>query len=173
MEKLILCLEQSYLITLFYKLLPTFVTAALAIIGWLVIYGNAKKLASRNEAHSLVQKVDDRLLDILQYSKDYWSYLECEDDRVLLESKRFSVELGGSISLIRSYLKLIEDNSSMSLEFKPSKELMMLKKKCELDSECVLDMELNIREKRAIDVVVSITYFRSQLYSSFRNSFPN
>ena len=52
--------------------LPTFVSLSMVIFGWGIIYRNAKKLSSRNEAHSFASNIMSTLKDIETLSEDFW-----------------------------------------------------------------------------------------------------
>lgn len=171
MEELVRCLNQAFLSTLFHKLAPTFITATLAILGWLVIYNNAKKLASRNEAHALVQKIDDRLCLMDDLSRHYWSQFEINTNDITSAAKHYNMEIGGSVAQIRSYLQLIEGLSSMNLSFSSSKEVSLLRKACVLNSELITDMSQLEKDSRAAKSAASISLFRTSLYQSFKESY--
>ncbi|PKF60643.1 hypothetical protein CW745_14020 [Psychromonas sp. psych-6C06] len=53
-------------------LAPSIVSASLVLIGWKVLYGNAKRISSRSETHALYQQASTLLYDIEELSEGFW-----------------------------------------------------------------------------------------------------
>lgn len=87
--------------------LPVFFNLFVVIIGWVIILGHAKKLATRNEAHSIVQKADDILKEINELGRAYWCCsVPLDSDQAEL-SKQFADEIGTQISSLRMCIDLL------------------------------------------------------------------
>ncbi|MDN2661817.1 hypothetical protein OW492_00330 [Psychromonas sp. 14N.309.X.WAT.B.A12] len=51
---------------------PSLISAGLVLIGWKVLYGNAKRISSRSETHALYQQLCKLLYDIEELSEVFW-----------------------------------------------------------------------------------------------------
>lgn len=81
------------------------VSVVLVIIGWLVIYKNARKIATRGETKSLIDDVIKILYDIEELSVAYW--LSGRKGRI--DSEEFLLLFNAKLLTLNSRLEILKD----------------------------------------------------------------
>lgn len=141
-------------------------------MGWLVLYSNAKKLASRNETHTQAQKLDDVLKDIDLLCSGFWAgeVLEDKDEDKqakyrLNSSLLYLNEYGHHYVSVKYYVSTLNKHSKLTkLEF----DLVKLKQLATMDSEYRGEIDMG----RVAKISMLINDIRSGLWDSFRLTYP-
>lgn len=75
-----------------------------AVIGWKIVYNNAKKLANRSEIFQTINRTNQQIDAIIQDSVKYWS----EDKQTKEYSKIKSIDFEKRVATIRSEINILE-----------------------------------------------------------------
>ena len=151
--------------TLFDISIPSLI---LIIVGWCVIYHNAKKLATRNETKSLIDELVSQIDKLEKLTTDYW--LSGRQSR--LDTDAYLLLINAKTQLISSRLKTIShrkiDISGVDLSC--LSELMTLN--CEDVDKHSLDEKREQMQSFLNEVNEGIESLYSEFYKSYKPSFP-
>jgi len=85
-------------------IIPSIISTITIIIGWLVLFHNAKKLATRNETKSQLNESIEILNDATEYTLNYWlNYGALKNSSTL-----FSIQFMSKITKFQASLEVLE-----------------------------------------------------------------
>ncbi|MGB1262497.1 MAG: hypothetical protein ACPG52_06275 [Cognaticolwellia sp.] len=138
-------------------ILPTFISSILIIIGWAVLFGNAKKISSRAETKSLIDLIVNKIDTLTTFSTKYW--LNSEADPAVYE-----LQVMNQITQICGLMNLLPSRG-IDVTFQDIEELIL---KCTLNCETIVNMEPSQKRINAHDVnSISIRCIEN-LYKTFQ-----
>ena len=152
-------------------IIPVFSTFVV-LVGWRVLYSNAKKLASRNETHTQAQKLDDVLKDIDLLCSGFWAgevIIDEDKDRQANvrrnAARSYMNEYGHYTVSLMYYMTTLNKHSKLTkLEF----DLIKLKQLATMDSEYREEIDMS----RLASITMLINEVRSELWDNFRVIYP-
>lgn len=83
-------------ITHFLSITIFICSALLAIFGWKVVYKNARKLASRNETHTLITQIISQLDEVVNEAIQVWSDQTTQTGYNVKHRIKTSINVNGS-----------------------------------------------------------------------------
>lgn len=141
-------------------------SAIIALIGWQVIFRNAKKLASRAESYSIISNINSRLNDIKEASDEFW--LDTETKKTPLS---YDTLVALKLREVQGLLKTLE-NRHISSQDGP-KSVSQVRRACTLNSTKtneITDSEERAKILRGIYAIISVC--ENEVYNSFSNKYP-
>lgn len=146
--------------------IPTFISLCAVIIGWGVIYRNAKKLASRNEVHTFSTSINVTLKEIESLSEDFWFKSIYNNSPASYEMLVIS-----KIKIVQSKLNFFSKNR---ISVKDADELIFkLRSSCTKDSSEISG--LTHAEKRACmnKVINALSILEFAVSTAITNKYPH
>lgn len=139
------------------------VSASLVLIGWWVIYRNAKKLATRNETKSLIDSTISTIDTLESISLDYW--LASRKERIdtdVYESKILAkiISLNNKLSLLNQRKLTVSSNA-----------LANLHSKLLLNDEQADRMSKEDKQLRVNEILESTRCIEIELYNAFHAAY--
>jgi len=145
-------------LSIFLQTVAIFASIVFIIIGWKVLYKNAKRIASRNEAYALLMKTQDEILNIEKLGYKFWT-------DSTNRSKCSSYVLAIRIQSILTLLDLLEPRG---FAVDPH-DIYKLRNAITMDSETPDKLaEDTIRKK-----LVNISHFSTQIQTALHKEFLN
>lgn len=146
--------------------LPVLVNLIAVFIGWLVLYGNAKKLNSRAETYSIILKADDILSDLDVISREFWTKAAPDNSiEARNESEVFNYKIAGCVA------SLVHCRDALDAHTKLQDALLKVH---QLRAAATLDSESKRGSNRAQATRYSskVSSARMGLLQSFREIYP-
>jgi len=134
----------------------------LVLIGWRVVYVNAKRIATRNESYALITRLIDKLLDLDRKCTEYW--LERTNDG---SSESWITKIGMEIKSIRTLLELLEAHHSFP---EKSEIILKIRQSATLDAERVNSLSASERKTRRSKQAANISGAIQTIYGHYRTS---
>lgn len=130
-----MCTDASYYSS---QLVGPLINIVIIFIGWLVLYRNAKKIATRSETRGLLDKIIKKVRDLEDQGKVYW--LSSPKVMTPEQSTIYTIRMQHDIQILEEYFELI---SKRNIRVDLSQELFKFRNATTFCSEKV---------DRAIDV---------------------
>jgi hypothetical protein len=141
-------------------------SATIALIGWNVLFSNAKKLASRSESYTLVTKANDILKEIKKESDDFWLDESKEKSPIMYDT---SIAL--KLREVQQILKILGNREVSCSDV--SKTIYQVRRACTLSSPKIQTMDSEEDKAvilRAIYGVIAVC--ENEIYTSFMAKYP-
>ena len=132
----------------------------LVIIGWRVIYHNAKKLATRTESKSFIEDVTKILADIENLSVDYW----LAGRRSRIETEQFILLINAKLITLKSRLDILK-NRAINIDVV---DLSKILEYSTLECEEVDSKSDSYKRERVQELLDEINTAHSNLYNQFQ-----
>lgn len=152
------------------NLLPVLISVIcsvlIAITGWLILFRNAKRLASRSETYSLVNNINDLLSDIKNASDEFWLKEENNDSPII-----YDTYVGLKLRDIQELIKIIKIRHLPISDYKTS--IFQIRMACTLNSTKASNMSSSqdrAQILRGIYAVISVC--ETGVYESFSKQYP-
>jgi len=134
------------------------------IIGWQVLFKNAKRITSRSETYGLVTHTFKLVDDLLNEASIYW--LTPQDNaKHLLHAKNFELKTQN----LKKNLQLI---ASRGVELDFTLELRKARRAITLDAERVSDISDSIKTLKIEDMNHYLTTLKINIFKSFETKYP-
>lgn len=138
-------------------------SAVLIIIGWNVIYENAQRIASRNEAFSRKTSIINELTSITKNAIDFW-----EEDLSSEKKKYCLIKTSTFYSQIESLNKRIEQLSNYGMDIDFKDDIKTLRNSITLDCERAYEVTHSNKIDKISGILESSDSIKGQLTQKFR-----
>lgn len=155
----------------------------LVLIGWRVVYGNAKKLATRSESKSLIDATSKLVNEISDLSMEYW-LTKCKDSskkktksgyfksnaklKASNESRLYVMNVMAKASQASRYIDILK-NRGLIID---NMHLATICEKATLDCEIASRFSVTSRATRAQETMAACMDTLASMYGSFENCHP-
>lgn len=140
------------------------VSVLLIVVGWRVVFHNAKKLATRNETYNFVSQLLSLLDELLKESISYWTTSD-EVSAGYLQSQKL-------ISKTHRFKKKLALLDTRGLAFDCSKELKNIRRAITLDAQRASD----VSTAKKLNKIEDLNYYGAQLTNkvliAYQNKYP-
>jgi hypothetical protein len=166
-----------------YAWMFSLTSIVLVLIGWRVVYGNAKKLATRSESKSLIDATSKLVNEISDLSIEYW-LIECKKtskpkiksgyfknrnkEKVSNESRLYVMNIMAKASQASRYIEILKKRG-LELD---NKHLAMVCEKATLDCEMAHRFSVTSRATRAQETMAACMDTLASMYVSFEHRHP-
>ncbi|RZK07207.1 MAG: hypothetical protein EOO84_10990 [Pantoea sp.] len=141
----------------------------LVLIGWRVVYNNAKKLATRAESKAIVDHLIKLANEISDVSVKFWSAKDEESDAEFKSAAMaHNVAIGAKISQLNNFVDILL-NRDINIDFINIAEIQI---QATLDSEQRKGLKLDGRLQRCQESVNACMYFIEHVYKQFEETHP-
>ncbi|EFE98278.1 hypothetical protein [Serratia odorifera] len=155
----------------------------LVFIGWRVVYGNAKRLATRSESKSLIDATSKLVNEISDLSIEYWLRKSKETSGAKTksghikgsskatasnESMLYVMNIMAKISQASRYIEILKKRG-LELD---DKHLAMICEKATLDCETASRLSISSCALRAHETMAACLDTLASMYGSFENCHP-
>jgi hypothetical protein len=140
------------------------VSIGLVIVGWQVLYNNARRLASRNETYSFVSQVLSLLDELLKESIIYWSSSETELNGQL-QSKKLA-------SKTQRFKKKLGVLTTRGLQLDCNRELRGIRRAITLDAERPTTVSNLAKMEKIEDIDLFGAELTSKVLTAYQNKYP-
>lgn len=159
-------------ITHFLSITIFICSALLAIFGWKVVYKNARKLASRNETHTLITQIISQLDEVINEAIQVWSD-QTNSDEIAIKSAVLTAKihkLKRKVNLLKQR-DITESFASEIIELRQAITLN-IESKPQLASMEAKQRELKITS-RVNDIIAASSNLHDRLYLLFYQKYPS
>lgn len=155
----------------------------LVLLGWRVVYGNAKKLATRSESKSLIDATSKLVNEISDLSIEYW-LTKCKEtnnpkkkschlnsrykEKVSNESRLYVMNIMAKASQASRYIEILKKRG-LELD---NKHLAIVCEKATLDCEIASRFSVTSRAIRAQETMAACMETLASMYGSFEDCHP-
>ena len=139
------------------------ISSGLILLGWNVIYKNAKKIASRNETFNLLSNLLVNIDELTSESISFWSSLD--DKNEILKSKRLELEV---VKLKRS----LDQLNRRGITFQLNLEIRKLRRAITLDSNNKSSVPKVLIQLKVEDLYLYSSELQNKLILAFQNKHP-
>lgn len=131
----------------------------IVVVGWNILYKNAKKIASRSESRGLLDKVVEKIRSLENEGKTYWLKNAGLADGE--ESKIYTIKMQHDIQVLEDYLYLV---NKRNINIELSQELFKLRNSITYSSEKLpRTQDIN----RALDISIRASEICNKLEEAF------
>ncbi|BCV49594.1 hypothetical protein [Shewanella algae] len=149
-----------------YELMTSLVMASLVLIGWKVIYNNAKKIASRNETYSVSNQILSILSDIQKMSESFWIRDEFNENPQFYELLVLS-----KTKQISSKIKVLKGRNVDVYDI--NRLVFPIRKSCTLDIHLVTSKGVDGRREQLEQILNATLAFEQALDKQMQLTFPS
>lgn len=142
------------------------VSISLVLIGWRVVYNNARRIATRSETKSFIDELMKLISESEKQAVDYW--LAGRKDRT--EPRSYEMLMLAKVALISHKLELIGKRGLVTTQL--DELLGLFQDSITLNCEDADRVSLDERISRANEVIASGKALHSELYQQFSNRYP-
>lgn len=141
-------------------------SAAIALIGWQVIFRNAKKLASRSETYVLISSINSLLKDIKSASDKFWLQKENNDSPIIYDTL-----VGLKLREVQDLLSILNKRHLSSED--GAKSISRVRSACTLQSTKALTITSpSERAKILRGIYGVISVCETDIYDTFSSKYP-
>lgn len=141
-------------------------SAVIALIGWHVLFNNAKKLASRSETYTIISAINGLLKEVKKASDDFWLKKKNNDSPIA-----YDTFVALKLREVQDLLKILSGRHLSSED--GAKAVYPVRSACTLESTKASEMsDFQERAKilRGIYGVISIC--ETEIYKAFEQKYP-
>lgn len=142
------------------------VSIALVLIGWRVVYNNARRIATRSETKSFIDELMKLIAEGEKQGVDYW--LAGRKDRT--EPRSYEMLMLAKVKLISHKIELIKRRGLVTDRL--DELLGEFQDSVTLNCEDADRVSLDERIERANNVIASGQAMHSELYNQFSTRYP-
>lgn len=142
------------------------VSISLVLIGWRVVYNNARRIATRSETKSFIDELMKLISECEKLAVDYW--LAGRKDRT--EPRSYEMLMLAKVALISHKLELVEARGLVTDQL--DELLGVFQDSITLNCEDADRVNLDDRIYRASEVIASGKSLHSELYHQFSMRYP-
>jgi hypothetical protein len=143
--------------------LTIFIGPALVLIGWRVVYFNARRIATRSESKSIVDSLSKIINEISECSVDFWG-----PDSTSAGFQKYLLNVLSKSSQLQHYVNVLM-NRGVKLDIGT---LSAIGDSATLDAEYVATMSDDVRTLRAHQVVESCMQGLQHVFTQFELVYP-
>ncbi|WP_165742808.1 hypothetical protein [Pseudoalteromonas sp. Z9A6] len=151
---------------IFPVLISVFCSITIALIGWNILFRNAKKLASRSETYTIISSVNSLLKEIKEASDSYWLRKENNDSPVA-----YDTFVALKLREVQGLLKILSNRHLSSED--GARAIYPIRSACTLNSTKASTIS-NEKDRatilRGIYGVVSVC--EREIYDAFEKKYP-
>jgi hypothetical protein len=136
----------------------------LVLIGWIVVYGNAKKLATRSESKALVDNISKIINEVSELSIDFW----LNSSKNGTTSDLYVLKIMSKITQAAQYGEIIKRRGLAISD----QTFARMSEKATLDCETAVSLSLFDSSVRAQEVMDSCTSAILHIYQVFEALHP-
>ncbi|WP_345854213.1 hypothetical protein [Shewanella algae] len=144
---------------------PTAISALLVFVGWIVLYRNARKLASRNEAFTFASRINAKLKEISDLSEDFWLKGTYNNDPQVYEFLTLS-----KIKSLNLKLKIMEERQLKLND--NSKYLFDIRRACTYSASNISKLSLPKKREEMSNILDALDVLESELDKLLKTKFP-
>lgn len=146
----------------------SFGSILLVLIGWKVVYHNAKKIATRSESKALIDHVLKLSNESVEIAIKFWSSKDEEEENFIMTSRAFTITFGAKMSQILNFIGNLERRDisidyALAANFQDDATLYAENKK---------NMTLEEKHEKCQLIVESSLRFIGNLYHEFEKTHP-
>lgn len=142
------------------------VSISLVLIGWRVVYNNARRIATRSETKSFIDELMKLISESEKQAVDYW--IAGRKDRT--EPRTYEILMLAKVALISHKIDLVEQRGLVTGQL--VELLGMFQDSITLNCEDADRAGLDERIERANEVIASGRALHSELYKQFSTRYP-
>ena len=159
---------EEVIVGVIVSILIFLISSSIIIYGWDVIYGNAQKIASRNELFARKSAIISEVTNLTRSAIDFWESKHTEDDKAfcLVKASVFTTE----IESIKRRIKRLE---SFGLDAQLDEELRQLRKNITLNSERAFDVHYSEIQDKISNIVDSSDTLKHKLSVQFEQMYSH
>lgn len=146
-------------------LIPTVISILFVLVGWKVVYNNAKKLASRSETYAIVNRLITLLNDVQKLSEEFWLKAEYKET-----PQNYDLLVLSKTKLISAKLDTLKGRGIDIYELQ--RLVFPLRKACTLNSYNIDKLSEDAKREQVDGILVSISNFEKQLDSKMTSLYP-
>ncbi len=147
------------------SLIPTGISILFVLVGWQVIYNNAKKLASRSETYAIVNRLITLLSDVQKLSEEFWLKAEYNDN-----PQNYDLLILSKTKLISTKLETLKSRGVNIYELQ--RLVFPLRKACTFNSYNIEKLSEDTKRAEVDEILTSISNFEKQLDSKMTSLYP-
>jgi hypothetical protein len=136
------------------------------VIGWFIVYRNARRLATRSETKSFIDDLMKLVAELEKVSVDFWL---AEDDK-RTEHRHYQMLMLARLELLDQKIKVIQERSIVIEEL--VEHVGFFHDGILLDCESVESMAFDDRIEKANDVLSYGKEIQTSLYKKFAKKYP-
>lgn len=149
-----------------YEWIAPAVMASLVLIGWGVIYNNAKKIASRNETYAVSNQILSILSDLQKLSESFWIKYEYSETPQFYELLILS-----KTKQISSKIKVLESRRVKVYDI--NRLIFPIRKSCTFDIHSVTSKSVDDRREQIERILNATLAFEQALDKEMQLTFPS
>lgn len=142
------------------------IALSVTIIGWFIVYKNARRLATRSETKSFIDDLMKLVTEIEKAAVDFW--LAEVDKRT--EHRHHEMLMLAKLGLLNQKIELLQERSIVIDEL--VEHVGLFHEGILLDCEQVSSMSLDDRINKANDVLGYGKEIQTSLYKKFAKKYP-
>lgn len=166
-----------------YAWMFSLTSIVLVLLGWRVVYGNAKKLATRSESKSLIDATSKLVNEISDLSIEYW-LIKCKETskpktksgyfksrnnaKASNESRLYVMNIMAKASQASRYIEILKKRG-LELD---NKHLAIVCEKATLDCEIASRFSVTSRATRVQETMAACMDTLASMYGSFESCHP-
>jgi hypothetical protein len=136
------------------------------VIGWFIVYRNARRLATRSETKSFIDDLMKLVAEIEKVAVDFW----LAESEKRTEHRHFQMLMLAKLELLDQKIKIIQERSIVIEEL--VEHVGFFHDGILLDCERVGSMTLDTRIEKANEVLSYGKEIQTSLYKKFANKYP-
>jgi hypothetical protein len=143
----------------------TLIAATLVLIGWRVLYNNAKKIASRNETFAITNRITVLLTEIQNNSEDFWLKGAFKE-----QPQYYELLILSKIKQISAKLKLLENRKINTYEL--NRLIFPIRRDCTMTAPIAVNLKDEEKREQLEAILDSTLKLENQLDITMQQTFP-